>query len=99
LIEAGDFTDDIKSKITEDWDNFKLTLEDENLWTHSQWANAKRKEQQKRRIVRYGDYVVNYMNAEDYSSELAETAEYINFMDKQNATNFAEVYPELASIL
>ena len=90
---------DIKAKITEDWTAFKLTLDDEHLWTHSQWSNAKRKEQQKRRIIRYGDYVVNYMNAEDYSADLAETAEYINFMDKQNSTSFAEVYPELAVIV
>jgi hypothetical protein len=90
---------DIKEKITADWQAFKLTLEDPALWTHSQWANDKRKEQQKRRIVRYGDYVVNYMNAEDYSAELADTAEYINFMDKQNSTSFAEVYPELAVIV
>ena len=79
--------------------DFKLTLDDENLWTHNQWTNVKRKEQQKRRIVRYGDYVVNYMNAEDYSADLSETAEYINFMDKQNNTSFVEVYPELANIL
>jgi MoaA/NifB/PqqE/SkfB family radical SAM enzyme len=90
---------DIKTKITKDWTEFKLTLDDENLWAHEQWSNVKRKEQQKRRIVRYGDYVINYMNAEDYSKELGETAEYINFMDKQNATSFVEVYPELASIL
>ena len=90
---------DIKAKITQDWTNFKLTLDDESLWTHEQWSNVKRKETQKRRIVRFGDYVVNYMNAEDYSADLAETAEYINFMDKQNATSFIEVYPELASIL
>jgi hypothetical protein len=89
----------IKSKATEDWNNFKLTLDDPVLWTHVQWSNEKRKQQQKKRIVRYGDHAINYMNSEDYSAVLGETAEYINFMDKQNATSFAEVYPELASIL
>ena len=90
---------DIKAKITADWTAFKLTLNDESLWTHSQWANTKRKEQQKKRIVRYGDHAVNYMNADDYTSELGETAEYISFMDKHNSTSFVTVYPELASIL
>jgi hypothetical protein len=91
---------DIKAKITADWSDFKLTLDTDNsLWTHSQWTSDKLVKQQKRRIIRYGDYVVNYMNAEDYSTELGETAEYINFMDKQNSTSFIEVYPELASIL
>jgi hypothetical protein len=90
---------DIKAKITADWTEFKLTLDDPALWTHSQWANEKLVKQQKKRIVRYGDHAIDYMNAEDYSADLADTAEYINFMDKQNATSFAEVYPELASIL
>lgn len=90
---------DIKAKITQDWTEFKQILDDDSLWTHEQWANVKRRDQQKRRIIRFGDYVINYMNAEDYSAELGETAEYINFMDKQNSTSFAEVYPELASIL
>jgi len=90
---------DIKAKITQEWTEFKLTLDDPALWTHSQWSNEKLVRQQKKRIVRYGDYAINYMNAEDYSADLAETAEYINFMDKQNNTSFAEVYPELASIL
>jgi hypothetical protein len=90
---------DIKAKVTSDWTNFKLTLDDPALWTHSQWASDKLVKQQKKRIIRYGDHAVNYMNAEDYTSELKETAEYINFMDKQNGTSFIEVYPELASIL
>lgn len=90
---------DIKAKVTEDWTNFKLTLDDPALWTHSQWTSEKLVKQQKKRIIRYGDHAVDYMNAEDYSSELQETAEYINFMDKQNGTSFIEVYPELASIL
>jgi radical SAM protein with 4Fe4S-binding SPASM domain len=90
---------DIKAKITQDWNNFKLTLDNPVLWTHRQWSKEKLVAQQKRRIVRYGDYVVNYMNAEDYSTDLSETVEYINFMDKQNGTSFVEVYPELASIL
>lgn len=90
---------DIKAKITSDWNNFKQTLDDESLWTHEQWRSEKLVKQQKKRIVRYGDYVVDYMNAEDYSADLAETAEYIKFMDKQNSTSFAEVYPELADIL
>jgi radical SAM protein with 4Fe4S-binding SPASM domain len=90
---------DIKAKITQDWNNFKLTLDDPVLWTHRQWSKEKLVAQQKRRIVRYGDYAVNYMNAEDYSTDLSETVEYINFMDKQNGTSFVEVYPELASIL
>ena len=90
---------DIKAKITQDWNDFKTTLDDPILWTHSRWSKEKLVAQQKRRIVRYGDYVVNYMNAEDYSTDLSETVEYINFMDKQNGTSFVEVYPELASIL
>lgn len=90
---------EIKRKITTDWTEFKLTLDDDSIWQHHKWSNTKRKEQQKRRIVRYGDYVVDYMNSEDYSADLAETAEFINFMDRQNSTSFAETYPELASIL
>jgi hypothetical protein len=39
------------------------------------------------------------MNAEDYSNELTETAEYIRFMDQHNNTDFKSVYPELASIV
>ena len=89
----------IKAKVTEDWNNFKLTLDDPALWTHSQWTKEKLVKQQKKRIVRYGDHAINYMNSEDYSAVLGETAEYINFMDKQNATSFTEVYPKLASIL
>jgi len=91
---------DIKAKITQDWTEFKQTLDsDANLWQHAKWSDPRLVNQQKKRIIRYGDYVVNYMNAEDYSADLSETAKYINFMDKQNSTSFAEVYPELAGIL
>jgi hypothetical protein len=90
---------EIKDKITADWIAFKSTLDtDLTLWQHPQWTNDKLVSQQKRRIIRFGDYAVDYMNSEDYSTELSETVEYINFMDKQNGTNFIEVYPELASI-
>lgn len=90
---------DIKKKITEEWTAFKANIDSPELWMHSQWSNTKRKEQQRRRIVRYGDYAIEYMNSEDYSSELQETANYINFMDRQNSTDFKSVYPELASIV
>lgn len=91
---------EIKEKITAEWTAFKSTLDsDSSLWTHSQWSNPRLVNQQKKRIIRYGDYAVDYMNSEDYSSELAETANYINFMDKQNGTDFKAFYPELASIL
>jgi radical SAM protein with 4Fe4S-binding SPASM domain len=90
---------DIKSKITSDWKAFKSTLDCGSLWTHSQWQDTKRKDQQKRRIIRYGDYAVDYMNSEDYSSELKETANYISFMDKKAGTDFKSVYPELSGIL
>lgn len=89
----------IKDKITADWNEFKLTLDDPGLWTHSQWSSTRLINQQKKRIIRYGDYAINYMNAEDYSAELIETANYINFMDKHNNTDFKSVYPELAGIL
>jgi len=90
---------DIKDKITADWQLFKTTLDDQSFWTHAQWQDFDRREQQKRRILKFGDYAVDYMNSEDYSSELHETANYINFMDKQAGTDFKSVYPELASIL
>ena len=90
---------EIKAKITKDWNEFKSDLGNPELWTHSQWSNIKLKEQQQRRILRYGDYAIDYMNSEDYSADLAETAEYINFMDKQNGTDFKTVYPELSGIL
>lgn len=90
---------DIKDRITADWAAFKSTLDDPSLWTHSQWQSEKLVAQQKRRIVRYGDYAIDYMNAEDYSSELKETADYIQFMDRHNNTDFKTVYPELADIL
>lgn len=89
----------IKDQITADWTAFKETIDDPALWTHSQWSNPKLVEQQKRRIVRYGDYAVDYMNAEDYSGDLKETADFIHFMDKHNNTDFKSVYPELASIV
>lgn len=90
---------DIKDKITSEWAEFKQTLDDPQLWTHSQWANEKLVAQQKKRILRYGDYAVNYMNADDYSADLKETAEFINFMDQYAGTSFAEIYPELKTIL
>jgi len=90
---------DIKDKITAEWTAFKLTLDEPTLWTHTQWSSTRLVNQQKKRIIRYGDYAINYMNAEDYSTELIETANYINFMDKHNNTDFKLVYPELASIL
>jgi hypothetical protein len=90
---------DIKAKITADWQAFKADIDNDAYWLHPQWSNTRLVKQQKKRIIRYGDYAVNYMNAEDYSADLAETAEYINFMDKQNNTDFKSVYPELASIL
>jgi MoaA/NifB/PqqE/SkfB family radical SAM enzyme len=90
---------DIKNAITKEWTDFKNNLEDPELWTHSQWTNPKLVAQQKRRIIRYGDYAINYMNSEDYSNELKETVEFVNFMDQHNDTDFVSVYPELASIL
>jgi radical SAM protein with 4Fe4S-binding SPASM domain len=89
----------IKQRITEEWTAFKSTLDDPALWTHSQWNNKKIIATQKRRIIRYGDYAVDYMNAEDYTSDLDSTREYIEFMDRYNNTSFREVYPELAEIL
>lgn len=89
---------DIKAKITADWAAFMKNIDDPNLWTHSQWSNSKLVEQQKRRIKRYGDYAINYMNAEDYSADLAETAEFIKFMDKYAQTEFESVFPELTGI-
>ena len=91
---------EIKQTITQEWTAFKQTLDtDASLWAHSQWTNTKLVNQQKKRIIRYGDYAVNYMNAEDYSSDLTETRSFIEFMDKQNNTDFADVYPELASLV
>ena len=91
---------EIKQTITQEWTAFKQTLDtDASLWAHSQWINTKLVNQQKKRIIRYGDYAVNYMNAEDYSGDLTETRSFVKFMDKQNNTNFADVYPELASLV
>jgi len=90
---------DIKAKITADWEEFKKTIDNPELWAHSQWQNTKLVNQQKRRILRYGDYAINYMNAEDYSADLAETAEFIKFMDKYAETDFLSVYPELSGLL
>ena len=91
---------EIKQTITQEWTAFKQTLDtDASLWAHSQWINTKLVNQQKKRIIRYGDYAVNYMNAEDYSGDLTETRSFIEFMDKQNNTDFADVYPELASLV
>lgn len=88
----------VKDRITAEWTAFKLTLDDPELWKHTQWQTPRLVEQQKRRIVRYGDYAINYMNAEDYSDILNETVEYIEFMDKQNNTDFKTVYPDLLEI-
>jgi sulfatase maturation enzyme AslB (radical SAM superfamily) len=89
----------IKEKITADWTSFKETIDNADLWTHPMWSNDKLVKQQKRRIIRYGDYAINYMNAEDYSADLADTAEFIKFMDKYANTDFATVYPEISSIV
>lgn len=89
----------IKAKITADWEEFKKTIDNPELWIHPQWQNTKLVNQQKRRILRYGDYAINYMNAEDYSADLAETAEFIKFMDKYAETDFLSVYPELSGLL
>lgn len=90
---------DIKDAITRQWSDFKEIIDEPELWEHEQWQSEKLKNQQKRRIIRYGDYVIDYMNAEDYSADLSEAAEYIKFMDTQNSTDFAAVYPELADIV
>jgi len=91
---------DIKQKLTAEWNAFKETIDtDMSLWQHSQWQNEKLVKQQKRRIIRYGDYAINYMNAEDYSNELNDTVEFIKFMDKYADTDFSTVFPELASIV
>jgi len=89
---------DIKRKITDEWNQFKLTLDDLVLWNHTQWSNDKLVNQQKKRIMRYGDHAVDYMNSEDYSASLNETVEYINFMDQHANTDFKQVYPELISL-
>jgi MoaA/NifB/PqqE/SkfB family radical SAM enzyme len=89
---------DIKRKITDEWNQFKLTLDDPVLWNHTQWSNDKLVNQQKKRIMRYGDHAVDYMNSEDYSASLNETVEYINFMDQHANTDFKQVYPELISL-
>ena len=68
------------------------------MWNHTQWSNDKSVNQQKKRIVRYGDHAVNYMNSEDYSDSLGETVEYIDFMDQHANTDFKQVYPELISL-
>jgi radical SAM protein with 4Fe4S-binding SPASM domain len=89
----------IKEKITADWKAFKLELDDLKYWKHDQWLNEKLVATQKRRIIKFGNYAVDYMNSEDYSSVLEETSEYIKFMDKYNDTDFINVYPELAELI
>lgn len=90
---------DIKQTVTEEWNAFKSNLDDSTLWQHDQWRNDKLVSQQKKRIIRYGDYAVDYMNSEDYSNSLADTKEYIEFMDRKNNTDFIKVYPELESLI
>jgi len=88
----------IKDKITLEWEQFKLTLNEDSLWSHKKWEDQNNKMIQLKRIKQYGDYAVNYMNAEDYSDSLPETEEYVLFMDNLNNTSFKEIYPELAGI-
>ena len=89
----------IKDKLTQEWTEFKTQLDDPLLWQHPQWRKEKLVAMQKRRIIRYGDYAINYMNAEDYSRDLSETKEFITFMDNVARTEFSAVYPELSCIL
>ena len=91
---------DIKSKITNDWIEFKASIDyDSALWQHAKWNKQDLVEQQKNRIIKFGDYAIDYMNSEDYSDYLNETKNYISFMDQHAKTNFAEVFPELVSII
>lgn len=89
----------IKKKITDDWNNLISNLDDPTLWNHLFWSNDDRKEEQKERILRYGNYVIDYMNAENYSYVQARTKDYILTLDKDNNTDFAKTYPELAEII
>ena len=88
----------IKDKITEEWRRFILFLDDDSLWDHSKWNDSKIKEMQKLRIVKFGNYAIDYMNAEDYSDQINQTVSYIKFMDEQSNTDFKSVYPEFQEL-
>lgn len=88
----------IKNKITDEWKRFILDLDDDSLWNHSKWNDSRIKEMQKLRIVKFGNYAVDYMNSEDYSDQINQTIGYIKFMDEQSDTDFKLVYPEFQEL-
>jgi len=89
----------IKTKITEDWNKLISNLDSPDLWQHPVWQDQNKRNDQKKRILRYGNYVIDYMNAEHYSHVRARTKDYILMLDKDNNTNFEETYPELSELI
>jgi MoaA/NifB/PqqE/SkfB family radical SAM enzyme len=90
----------IKEKITKDWQKLISNLDDENLWkNHSIWENVARKNEQKKRILQYGNYVIDYMNSENYSHVNERTKDYILMLDEDNNTDFSKTYPELIELI
>lgn len=89
----------IKNKITEEWKTFLDNIESNENWSHDRWKTSQLKYEQIKRIRSYGNSVIEYMNAEDYTDTLPQTKDYIEKLDNVNGGSFADTYPELSGLV
>lgn len=89
----------VKLKATEEWQQFIDGIESSEHWNHDRWNDPKAKNDQISRIKNYGNSVIDYMNAEDYSDTLPQTKDYILKLDAANGGSFSDTYPEMASLV
>lgn len=90
---------DVKLKVTKEWQQFIDSIESSEHWNHDRWNDPKAKNDQIARIKNYGNSVIDYMNAEDYSDTLPQTKDYILKLDAVNGGSFLNTYPEMASLV
>lgn len=79
----------LKEKITNDFNNWlmygkDIIKEKSNLDVEEQYN----------RIKKFGNNVINYMNAEDWHDQWQSFLDYSDVLDKHHKTNLFEVYPE-----
>lgn len=84
---------ELKNKVNADWEDFKQNI-DNNLKMFLNRKYPGDYERHKRQVLRYAQYVIDYMNNKDQSDQWNTFLDYISVQDKYHKTDLYTVYPE-----
>ena len=83
----------LKEKVNTDWNNFIEEI-DSILDNTFAKRSAEWKQRYKNKVIKRGDYILTYMNAENAEDEWHKFYDFIKHQDKFHSTDVLEVYPE-----